>query len=420
MDYPKSILRNRSLITLGAAESIGGIGDWITMIAVFAMLVFHSDGGVAQSSGVYLAGLLPMLLTSPLAGWLCDRFDRKWLMVAGLLGSALSVSGLIFTSRLEWIYAILAVQAVLVSILPPARQSLIPDIVSSEDLPRANAFLQQLSSLVKIFAPALAGFVLTIMNPHQAVIFNVLALALAAIIISRLPSLPPHRSSTPRQEPSQTIHRADLRAAFRQSPQLLLLMASLFATIFVIIGFDVLATVYIRDIIHENEQFFGFAIGLLGCGMLLATLWLMTRKGKAHLWRELTAGILLLAAVPVSLALGVSAPPALARWLIMIGCLLGGIGSALVNVQSNTLVQTLAPAEMLGQVSGLVQSSSLAGQLLGVIATPLLVPGLLSMVQYFMISAAVLIVLVAALVVQLALSHKNLPASRMESTGNPG
>ncbi len=51
------------------------------MMAVLAMVLFRGGGGVKESSLIMLAGLLPTLLFSPVAGWLCDRFDRKWLMI---------------------------------------------------------------------------------------------------------------------------------------------------------------------------------------------------------------------------------------------------------------------------------------------------------------------------------------------------
>ena len=76
----KTILNNRSLLILGLSESVSSVGSWITMMAVFAMIVFNGNGNVVQSSGIYLAGLVPTLLFSPAAGWLCDHLDRKWLM----------------------------------------------------------------------------------------------------------------------------------------------------------------------------------------------------------------------------------------------------------------------------------------------------------------------------------------------------
>ncbi len=65
MQNTGKLLKNRTLVTIGVAESISGIGDWITMMAIFAILVFRGTGGVAESSGIFMAGLLPTLAGQP-------------------------------------------------------------------------------------------------------------------------------------------------------------------------------------------------------------------------------------------------------------------------------------------------------------------------------------------------------------------
>jgi hypothetical protein len=62
------MVANRRLLTLGVAESVSNTGNWITMMAVYAMLVFRGQGSVAESGAVFLAGLLPTLLFSPEIG----------------------------------------------------------------------------------------------------------------------------------------------------------------------------------------------------------------------------------------------------------------------------------------------------------------------------------------------------------------
>ncbi len=86
------------------------------------------------------------------------------------------------------IYGLLALQAVSVSIMTPARQSVLPDIVPAEELTRANALLQQLSGIIKIGAPMIAGAVLAVLNPHQAIILDVISFALAALLLTFLPA----------------------------------------------------------------------------------------------------------------------------------------------------------------------------------------------------------------------------------------
>lgn len=404
MSTIKNVLQNRTLLIIGVAESISQIGDWITMMAVFALVIFRGEGTVMQSSGIYLAGLLPTLLCAPLAGWLCDRFDRKKLMIASQLLSGVVVSGLIFVTRLEWVYVLLALEAVSVSVMAPARTAVIPGIVSPEDLTRANAFLQQLSSIIKIVSPMLAGAVLAVLNPHQAIILDVISFILSAVLLSRLPRLlPAHSSETsPNRE---TKGNGSLRV-LGKIPLLQILFAATFLCILVVVGFDVLASVYLRDTLHQNEQFFGLVIGLVGVGTLAGTLMLMLRKGEGNPWRDLVIGILLLAVIPLSMVAAENwqgSPIMLVATLG--GMLAGGVGNCLVLVQSGTLLQTLAPREILGQVSGIFQSILTAGQLIGIILVPLLVPGAVSIVNYFLLSILALVLLASLIPLVLARSR---------------
>ncbi len=416
-------MKNQTIVTLGIAESVSAIGDWITMMAVFALLVFRGNGGVAQSSGIFLAGLLPTLPASLVAGWLCDRYDRKNLMIGSLVLSGLIVSGLIFTENLILIYALLALQAISVSMMTPARASILPDILPKEDLTRANAFLQQLSSLVKIGAPILAGGILAVVSPHQAIILDVASFFLAAGLLTRLPKLPP-RNITPVQSPRMVESSASVTPQTASSPaasllrgnsRLQLVYITGFLCILVLISFDVLCAVYFRDVLLEGEQYMGMAIGLIGAGTLVSTIVLMRKSHRNDPWRDVVIGIILLAIIPVALAMGgLISDIGTLRIIVLAACLVGGVGNGFVHVQMVTLLQTLAPAGMLGRASGLFQSVAVAGQLIGLLLTPLLVPGLLTMSNFFLVAAISLAGVVAGITVQLnrtrALAH-TLPKS---------
>jgi MFS family permease len=416
-----TVLRNRSLVIIGIAESVSGIGNWITMLAVFAIVVFRGQGGVAQSSGIFLAGLLPTLLASPAAGWLCDRYDRKWLMIGSELLDGLIVAGLIFAQRLEIIYALLALQAVVMSVLTPARQAVVPDLVGAEHLTQANAFLQQLASMVKIGAPVLAGLILAVLDPHTAIILDVISFMLSALILTRLPALPAHGQNAPpavedreRAAGSLGESRAPGRESalntLRGSPRLRLLFAGVFLAITVIIGFDVLSAVVVRDVLGGNEGFFGLLVGLVGLGSFLVAVYLLTRGEGRDPWRDLALGLALLGCLPASMALGAAAAaatgtPLAARLLAGAGCLAGGLGNGLTIIQTGTLLQRCTPPAMLGRISGLFQSTTVAGQLVGILVTPLLVPGLLSIGGYFVAATAAL----GLVVLYLTLSVRRTP-----------
>jgi MFS family permease len=374
------------------------------------MIVFKGDGTVAQSSGIFLAGLVPTLFASPLAGWLLDRYDRKWLMVGSELTSGLITIGLIFTQRLELIYAVLALQSISISLMTPARQAVIPDIVSQEDLTGANALLQQLAGIIKIAAPILAGMILAVMNPHTAIVLDVFSFLASAFILSRLPSLPAHHQEAISETGSaySVQHsKTSLVGVIFNDLYLRLLFVSTFLAIFIFIGFDVLTPLYTRDILSASEKFFGIMIGLIGIGTVGATIILMLRKGNGDPWRDIILGLLMLGIIPVVMSFGtILHNIQLTRALIIAGCLIGGFGNGMLNVQTVTLIQLLTPAHLLGRLGGAYQSTAVAGQLAGLLVTPLLVPGLMDYGNYFAASALSVLLVVMFTVITLMLSRR--------------
>lgn len=416
----KAILHNRSLLLLGLAESISNIGNWVTVMAIYAIVVFHGDGGVAESSAVMLAGLGPMLIFSPVAGWLSDRFDRKWLMISSQVLSALPIIAIIVAGPGPLIYLFLALQTAFTTLMLPARQAVVPLLVPQSELARANALLQQTNSFVKIGGPILGGVIVGLLGAGHAMLLDVVSFTLAAVVLLWLPPLPPPRPAAKGAATTSSASEGDspprrpdsILGVLRHSAPLRLLFLSIFVAIVAIMGFDVLGSLYVRDVLLAQEGLFGLLIGLIGLGSLLSAGWLMLRRRPRNPWQDLAWGLLLLSGIPLLMAAGFwVGDPRLAKWLVAFALLLGGLGNGLVSVQVWTLLQALSPPARLGRMGGLFQSSIAAAQLTTILVTPWLVPARLSIGQYFALSAAILMLLALALFA----TWRGLPAAAAES-----
>ena len=186
------------------------------------------------------------------------------------------------------------------------------------------------------------------------------------------------------------------------SSQLRLLFGIIFLCILVVIGFDSLGAVYVRDFLGAGEGFFGLAIGLVGAGTLLSTIGLMFARGRGDPWRHVLVGVVSLGVLPLLLAIGGGFPGGgLIRVLMIVGSLVGGAGIGLVHVQLFTLLQLLSPPAMLGRVGGLLQMTIVAAQLAGLLITPALVPSVIPVTGYLALAAGALaaVGLVGALLV---------------------
>ncbi|MEW5959824.1 MAG: MFS transporter [Chloroflexota bacterium] len=405
------LLKNKHLLTLGLAETVSGVGNWITMMAVFSILIFKGGGDIWQSSGIMLAGLLPLLVCSPLAGQLADRFNKKYLMIASELLGAVAVMLIFITRRPEWILVLVAVQAAASSLLTPARQSIIPALVAGPaELSRANAFLQQLASFTKIGAPVLAGFLIGLLGAYNAMLLDVASFGLSAGMLWLLPDVRPlgqHCGAAGSTGANANLHQKSLWTVLHDIPPLRLLFVAAFLMIISIIAFDILGSLFIRDVLGQAENFFGLVIGAVGCGTVLTGFYLLARRDNLDPWQDLKLGLFLLIFLPALLvAAGLLGRSPLATGLALAGAFVGGVGVGFLTIQSSTLLQMLAPSRLLGTVSGYFQAVIVAGQLISIVGVPLLVPGLVSITFFFLLTALALGLVLIYLTLSLSLLRR--------------
>lgn len=398
-----SILRNRSLLIMAGAQVVSNLGNWVAMQAIIALLIFQRGGGVAESTLIFLCGLGPSLVLSPFAGWLVDRFDRRRLMIASELLSGLVVTGLIFATRTEAIYPLLVLASAAGTVMMPARGSVLPDVVPPADLTRANAFAQQVDGLTRIFAPLVGAGVVAVVAPQMALFLDVVSFMLSALILGAIPALPPRREEVPAIENVEAAPAGErkpgtlqvLRSVASRVTLLRVLLPFNLALGLVLISFDVTVSVYVRDVLQGSIAMQGMIVSLIGAGTGAASFMLMLLQGERNLERDYIFGLVLVICLPAAVALGYLAGwPALARIVLIIGSLLGGLGIGLANVQGDTLVQRITPDGWLGRTNAALQSVFAAGQMAGLLVTPMLVPGVVSFGMYFGAGTLVLLLLI--------------------------
>jgi len=404
-----SVLRNRSLLIMAGAEAVSNLGNWIAMQAVIALLIFQQGGGVAESTWLLVCGLGPSMVLGPFAGWLVDRYDRRLLMIASELLSGLIVTALIFIDEPALVYPLIALATAAGTVMVPARSSVLPDLVAPADLTRANAFAQQVNGLTRVLAPLIGAGIVAVVNTQTALLLDVLSFLLSALILGLLPTLPPRRERDAAPGESREKEPGILQvlwSVINRVPLLRFLLPFNLLLGLVMISFDITLAVYARDVLQGSIAMKGLVASLIGGGMGAASLTLMLLKGERSLERDYLIGLAMVICLPVAFSLGsLAGGSAAARVIVILGSLLGGLGIGWANVQGNTLIQRIAPDGWLGRINGGLQSVFTGGQLLGLVATPLLVPGVVSFGVYFGAGALVLLLLMGRTALALRRGH---------------
>ncbi|MDH5372608.1 MAG: MFS transporter [Acidimicrobiia bacterium] len=154
--------RTFGIVWLG--QLVSNLGSAMTGFGL-AIWVFQETGSVIQLSLIVVAARVPMLLMSPFAGALIDRWDRRWAMILSDGGAALGTFAtmlLVVTGNLEtWhLYVTLSFSGLFRAFQFPAYSAATTLLIPREHYARGSGMVQLAGSIGGVAAPMVAAAVL--------------------------------------------------------------------------------------------------------------------------------------------------------------------------------------------------------------------------------------------------------------------
>ncbi len=186
--YLDLVRKNRNFRFLWTGQVISLLGDWFDLIASAALISQLTRSGVAVG-GLFVIRMLAPFLVSPLAGVLADRYNRKRLLVIADILRGVIVLGflLVRTPGQAWLlYVITAFQMGISGFFFPARNAIIPDIVSRAELGAANAISTTTWSVMLSLGAAVGGLVAGQWGVYPAFIVDSISFFCSAYFISHV------------------------------------------------------------------------------------------------------------------------------------------------------------------------------------------------------------------------------------------
>src|SRR5882672_9550645 len=157
-------LHHREFLLLWSGQAATAMAMWMDQV-VRGWLMYELTNSPVQLGLVQGVQAIPILLLSPVAGSVADRYPRKLQMVvaqvlAGLMYVVLAL--LIMTGHIQpWhIYATAFVMAIVQTFHQPARAAMIADAVPPYHLTNAIALTSVVFNMARSIGPALAGFLI--------------------------------------------------------------------------------------------------------------------------------------------------------------------------------------------------------------------------------------------------------------------
>ncbi len=164
---------------------ISQAGDWFNYIGIFVLLTRLTGSGEAVS-WFLIAKFIPTTVFGPAAGVVADRFNRKSILICCDLSRVLVVLGYLLVREADQVYLVFIlalVQESLWSFWHPARQAVLPDICTREELSIANGLSGASWSLMLAFGAAAGGFVSAVFGWRTAVLVDSFSFVVSASIM---------------------------------------------------------------------------------------------------------------------------------------------------------------------------------------------------------------------------------------------
>ncbi|MBK8900066.1 MAG: MFS transporter [Anaerolineaceae bacterium] len=254
-----------------------------TSMTNFALTIwaFEQTGRATDLALIGFFFLVPLLIVSPMAGAIVDRHDRKFMMmVSDLASGVVTIVVLILyaTGLLEvWhLYITAAISGTFQTFQWPAYSAAISTMLPKKQYARANGMISLAESGSGIFAPVLAGALLSFFGLTAVFAIDIISfiVAIGALLVVHIPN--PKRTEA--GEESQGSIWKESAYGFRYilaRPSLLGLQLLFFGTNFMsALGITVFAPMILART-NSNELIFGsiqsaFAIGGVVGGLVMS------------------------------------------------------------------------------------------------------------------------------------------------------
>jgi MFS family permease len=351
--YVELIRKNANFRFLWFGQIVSLFGDWFNLIASAALVATLTESGFAVG-GLFIVRMLAPFLTSPIAGVVADRYNRKYVLFWADVIRGCTVFGFLLVRDASWIwlvYVLTAIQLGISGFFFTARTAILPDLVESRGVGTANAITSATWSAMLALGAAAGGLLAGVFGVYPAfvidgVTFFLSAVFIAAIRLDRSPRSGEHDRTLTAFFAEQF---AGLRWLCGHPDMLLIALHKSMLMFFFGSTFHVVQVAIAEDVFPIGDK------GSLGVGLFFAALGIgtgisplvarrFTGDREKPLRSTIFVGYLIGAAglVVASLLTDMA--------VVLFGSMLTGLGSGLLWVFSTQLLLQLAPQDIRGRV----------------------------------------------------------------------
>ncbi len=275
----------RTFVVVWIGQLVSIIGSGLTDFAL-GLYVYQRTGSVTQFAFVLLFRALPVIVISPFAGALVDRWDKRMVMLCSDLVAAFSsliLAILFFSNQLQvWhIYLGAMVSAAVTAFQVPAYLTATTALIPQKHLGRASGMVQIAQACAEISAPLLAGLLVVVIHLQGVLLLDVASFGFS--VLTLLAVRFPAATSPARIERRNSLLTREIRDGvvyILLRPGLVALLVFFAAVYFE--GAMISALVQPLILAFASPDVLGLILAVAGSGLLLGGLLLSAWGGPAR------------------------------------------------------------------------------------------------------------------------------------------
>lgn len=181
---------NSTFKKVWCARLISILGTELTSFGV-SVWIYSSTGKATPMAITLLCSILPSIILGPFSGVICDRYNRKFvILVADTLAALISLSLFFYIKHFDLHFVIICFFVFCSSVANTfdnnAYQASITTLVSSEELKKANGLNQIINSLSTIISPVVAGILYSVIGLKGIIMVDLISYMVSFFMFIRI------------------------------------------------------------------------------------------------------------------------------------------------------------------------------------------------------------------------------------------
>ncbi|GAA0350789.1 MFS transporter [Bacillus horti] len=345
----KSLWQNKNFLFLWTGSILSNFGFQIYLITL-PLLIYDLTQSALAMSTMRAIDFFPNIIIGMIAGVLVDRYHRKWILSITVILRILCLSGIVYLLYVDQIelwhlYLLGFVLSASGYTFGNAHHSVLPQLVTKQQLTAANAKLSFVDTLISMTGPGIAGVLIALYSfeVNFSLYLVCLALLLICVQFTRIPA-------TVKQE--KKVNSSIWKEMKEGIDSLLsnkILLTPTIAVLFNNFSASLVTGVlifYAADILDTTKQQIGFMFSMGAVGGLVGSICIPFLRRKFGRGKLYVSCIFLEAISYLILVFSIH------WWMLSLSLFIRVFAITMSNVVYFTIRQEFTPNHLLGRVAG--------------------------------------------------------------------